>query len=223
MTSSREKILGRIRAGVGADQRSAADHEILRERLASRSRGVLPSRSDISPSALVDLFFEKAMGQGCSAVRVSSEADVVTATTNYLREHNLPSRIALSSSDKVTALPWTEASGLECRQGAAKADDVTSVTPVASAVAETGTMVTTSGPETPTTLNFVPENHILVVRESDLVKHYEDAWDKIREAGAMPRTVNWLTGPSRSADIGQTMYMGAHGPRRQHIIFIEGA
>ncbi len=38
----------------------------------------------------------------------------------------------------------------------------------------------------------------------------------------MPRTVNWITGPSRSADIEQTLLLGAHGPRSVHIVIVEG-
>jgi L-lactate dehydrogenase complex protein LldG len=36
----------------------------------------------------------------------------------------------------------------------------------------------------------------------------------------LPRTVNFITGPSRSADIGQKLQLGAHGPRRLHIILV---
>ena len=38
----------------------------------------------------------------------------------------------------------------------------------------------------------------------------------------MPRTLNLITGPSRSADIEQTLILGAHGPRKLHIIVVEG-
>jgi L-lactate dehydrogenase complex protein LldG len=48
-------------------------------------------------------------------------------------------------------------------------------------------------------------------------------WARIRYAygkGGMPRTVNWITGPSRSGDIEQTLLLGAHGPRRLHILLV---
>ena len=53
---------------------------------------------------------------------------------------------------------------------------------------------------------------------------YEDAWDRLRAAegeGRLPRTVNFITGPSRTGDIEQTIQMGAHGPRRLHVILVE--
>jgi L-lactate dehydrogenase complex protein LldG len=78
-----------------------------------------------------------------------------------------------------------------------------------------------SGPETPSTLNFLPETHVVVVRASQIVGGYEDAWARLRAAmKAMPRTVNFITGPSRSGDIEQTLQLGAHGPRRLHVVLV---
>jgi L-lactate dehydrogenase complex protein LldG len=91
-------------------------------------------------------------------------------------------------------------------------------------VAETGTIVMVSGPENPSTLNFLPDNHIVVVSEKAITGDYETMWSKIRLSygkGTMPRTVNWITGPSRSADIEQTILLGAHGPRRLHIVVVQ--
>ena len=87
-------------------------------------------------------------------------------------------------------------------------------------VAETGTLIMRSGPNHPTTLNFLPDTHIVVIRKSQVVGTYEDAWDRLRE-GDMPRTVNLITGASRTGDIEQTIFMGAHGPRRMHIVLVE--
>jgi L-lactate dehydrogenase complex protein LldG len=90
-------------------------------------------------------------------------------------------------------------------------------------VAETGTLVLTSGPDNPTTINFLPETHIVAVRADDIVGDYESVWDAFRlrfGRGALPRTVNMITGPSRSGDIEQTILLGAHGPRRLHIVVV---
>jgi len=80
-----------------------------------------------------------------------------------------------------------------------------------------------SGVENPTTLNFLPETHIVVLAGKDLVGDYEAAWAKLRGPygkGVLPRTVNMITGPSRSADIEQTLLLGAHGPRKLHVIVV---
>jgi L-lactate dehydrogenase complex protein LldG len=82
----------------------------------------------------------------------------------------------------------------------------------------------TSGADNPTTLNFLPDTHIVVLQASDIAGDYETLWGRLRErygAGTMPRTINWITGPSRSADIEQTLILGAHGPRRLHVIVVK--
>jgi L-lactate dehydrogenase complex protein LldG len=85
-----------------------------------------------------------------------------------------------------------------------------------------------SGADNPTGLAFLPETHMVVLRRDQLVAGLEDAWDMLRAArgpggsGSWPRAVNFVTGPSRSADIEQTLQMGAHGPKRLHILLIDG-
>ena len=100
-----------------------------------------------------------------------------------------------------------------------------SITSAVAAVAETGTFVFVSGPEHPTTLNLLPDTHIVVLRQSQVVGTYEQMLDKLRAIygeAKMPRTVNTVTGPSRTADIQQTIELGAHGPRRMHIVLVDG-
>src|SRR5690606_29190384 len=91
------------------------------------------------------------------------------------------------------------------------------------AVAESGTLVMLSGADNPTTLNFLPDHHLVVVDEKDIAGDYETVWDQIRKrfgAKEMPRAVNWITGPSRSGDIEQTHLLGAHGPRSLHVLVV---
>lgn len=224
MSGSRDRILGRIKSGVGAEIRSEAELATLKARVRRPQRGIVPAYTKVTGTDIADLFLGRAEAQGNTMARVQSAEDALDQVREFLRQHNLPARVTLSPSDRLDDMKFDEASDLEVRRGAALKEDITSVTPVCCAVAETGTMVTVSGEATPSTLNFVPENHVVIIRESELVGAYEDAWDIVRaqDDGKMPRTVNWLSGPSRSGDIGMTMYMGAHGPRRQHIILIEG-
>src|SRR3546814_21166695 len=110
--------------------------------------------------------------------------------------------------------------------GKTEGQDVVSVTAAFAGIAETGKRMLHSGPERPTTLNFLPDTHIVVLRAGQVVGPYEDAWARLRQARRdagrdFPRTVNLITGPSRTADIEQTVQLGAHGPRRLHIVIIE--
>ena len=112
------------------------------------------------------------------------------------------------------------------RRGTPVESDPVSVTSAFAAVAETGTLAMAAGPDHPSTLNFMPETHVVVLPVSRLSKSYEGIWDKLRGAmdaggGLLPRTVNMITGPSRSGDIEQTLLLGAHGPRRLHIVLVE--
>ena len=89
------------------------------------------------------------------------------------------------------------------------------------AAAETGTLFLVSGADNPTTLNFLPEFHMVLVKASDIVGSYEEAWDRLRKIygeRTLPRTVNMISGPSRTADIEQTIVRGAHGPRRLYVL-----
>jgi L-lactate dehydrogenase complex protein LldG len=150
---------------------------------------------------------------------------VPAAIADYLARENLPARLRLSTETDITGLPWPTRPLLEITQGATDGSDEVSVTGGYAAIAETGTLMLASGAGRPTTLNFLPETHIVVLSADRVVGALEQAWAKLRRefgAGTMPRTVNFITGPSRSADIEQTLQMGAHGPRRLHIIMIDG-
>jgi L-lactate dehydrogenase complex protein LldG len=119
------------------------------------------------------------------------------------------------------AIPWQARPLLQVRRGRAEPGDAVSLTPCLAAVAETGTLMLVSGAETPTTLNFLPDTHIAVVHAGQVVASYEDGWDLVRGLGAMPRTINLVTGPSRTGDIEQRIQLGAHGPRRLHVVLVD--
>ena len=117
---------------------------------------------------------------------------------------------------------------LEIRRGRAEDGDQVGVTSCFAGIAETGTLMLLSGADSPTRNNFLPDTHIVVMRGKQVAASYEEGWTRLRQArgadggAAMPRTVNFITGPSLTADIEQHLELGAHGPRRLHIILLEG-
>jgi L-lactate dehydrogenase complex protein LldG len=144
-------------------------------------------------------------------------AEVGPAVARFVAAQQAGPRLRVSKA--LAGIDWPP--GLEVMHGAAVREDTTSVTPCFAAVAESGGIVTLSGPDAPSTLNFVPDNHIVVVRAAQVLRHFEDLWAQLRASGMpMPRTVNIISGPSRTADIEQTIQLGAHGPRRLHILLI---
>ena len=128
----------------------------------------------------------------------------------------------MASDAELAALPWADQPILRIERRAARDGDKVSVTTAFAGIAETGTLLLRSGPDWPTTLNFLPDTHIVLLPTERIVGSYEDGWDLLRAPGqAMPRTINYITGPSRSGDIEQTMQLGAHGPLRLHVVIIE--
>ena len=107
--------------------------------------------------------------------------------------------------------------------GASDGRQLASVSHAFAGVAETGTLVMASGTDNPTTLNFLPDTHVVVLNAKDIAGDYESVWARVRNSfgiDALPRTINLITGPSRSADIAQILILGAHGPRRLHVLVI---
>lgn len=231
MTSGRDEILDGIRRSQGRsgpiDSTRAAE---LRARMANPTRNLLPARADLPPAELIDLFQTMAEGVFATVDRVADISAVPNALTDYLKRENLPAQVVMAPDASLDSAPWDTQPLLEIRRGVPVESDMVSVTSAPAAVAETGTLAMFSGPDHPSTLNFLPETHVVVLPANRVTKNYEDVWDIIRERvaddksglnGLMPRTVNFITGPSRSGDIEQTLLLGAHGPRRLHIILVD--
>jgi L-lactate dehydrogenase complex protein LldG len=213
MNHARESILSRLEQSLG---KGAQDETCLTERLRAAAGGPKPAVS----GDLLEHFTTRACALGSEVVRCARHDDVPNAVAAYLAHHHLP-RTAVCWPE-VASWPWHLA-GISIHNRAAAADDLVGITGVFCAVAETGTLVTLSGPATPPSVSLLPETHIAIVDASQLVAHYEDAWMRLRQAGRPPRAVNFISGPSRTADIEQTITLGAHGPYRVLIVLVTGA
>jgi L-lactate dehydrogenase complex protein LldG len=220
MSSAREDILGAIRRSlkrgpVDEESRSALDW-----RLASHPRGLGLKRTDLSQAELVKLFIGYATATQATLVELRRADDVPAAVADYLAQHNLPAAIAASPALK--NLPWRSRPALSVRFGRGQDADLVSVTPAHAGIAETGTLMLASSADRPITLNFLPDTHMVVLDRRSIVANYEDGWDRWRaeHPEGPPRTVNFITGPSRTADIEQKILYGAHGPRRLHILLV---
>lgn len=228
MNTSRDAILGGIRRGLGRGPLPADVAAGLEQRVAEHRRNLVPARADALDHAhRVDLFVQMAEEVQTTIARVPSDAQVPGEVARYLAAENLPAELVMAPDPMLDALPWDERPLLQIRRGKAEPGDAVSLTPCLAAIAETGTLMLTSGENSPTTLNFLPDTHVVVVRANQVVAGYEDGWDLLRaramgsDAGDLPRTVNFITGPSRTGDIEQRIQLGAHGPRRLHIILID--
>jgi L-lactate dehydrogenase complex protein LldG len=222
--TARDDIIGGIRRGLGRGAVVGADAEALTARVAEHRRNLIPARaSALDAAGRVDLFVRMAEAVQTTVARVASDQDIPGEVARYLAAENLPAELKTAPAPELDALSWAERPLLQISRGKAEPGDAVSLTPCLAAVAETGTLMLTSGEATPTTLNFLPDTHIVMLRASQVVASYEDGWDLLRQRGALPRTVNFITGPSRTGDIEQRIELGAHGPRRLHVILVDDA
>ena len=219
MSADREQILSNVRRslargrGLGVPPTPSVQDQ-------KRAR-LLPERGRADAKKRVEMFVAMAEEAACTVASLSAMAEVPAAVARYSRSHQPAPEVVLTPAPDITDLPWDADTGLSIRVGRADGDTEIGVTIAFAGIAETGTLMLISGAATPTSLNFLPALHVVVLSESRIVGAYEDAWDLLGcELGQMPRTVNFITGPSRSGDIGQTLHMGAHGPLEVHILLI---
>ena len=228
MNDTRDQVLNSIRRALKRGPLAPEAAASCETRLVTHRRNLIPARArTLPPRGQVELFVKMAETVNATVARVKRADDVPAAIAEYLSRLNLPARLVRAPDPVLDALPWNARPLLETRRGVAADADPVGVTACFAAIAETGTLMLHSGAAGPTRNNFLPDTHIVMVRASQVVAAYEDGWDRLRAARsrdgafAMPRTVNFITGPSRTADIEQKIELGAHGPRRLHIVLID--
>ena len=221
--SGRDAVLGRIRRALGVSGEEATRKALVEGRLAVPLPNIIPARGQLPQAERVELFCRLAEKVAATVRRLERPAEVPAAVAEHLRRHNLPLQVRTGADPAIAALPWETEPHLERLVGPSDGGDPVSLSHAFAGVAESGTLILLSGPDNPTTLNFLPDTHIVMVRADDIAGDYESVWRRLRGIhghGALPRTVNFVTGPSRSADIEQTLILGAHGPRALHILVV---
>lgn len=213
--SSRDEILQRVRAGIGfpagAGRRAAAEAWI-----ASRTCGPQPTLG----ADLTGRFISKAESLSSSVERIAGRGDLPAAVARFLAAGELGASAVIAPD--LADLDW-QASGLAVTARPAVDQDTVGVTGCFCAIAETGTLLLLSGPQTPATVSLLPETHIALVSDQRIVGTMEEAFALLRaEHGKLPRALNFISGPSRTGDIEQTIVLGAHGPRRVHLLVTGG-
>ena len=170
-----------------------------------------------APSDPVAQFTAQAQKVHASVSRIASMDDLPSALADELRNRNLPAAIR-TGTDPAFQRDWGT---VEHSTGPGRIAEPATLTRAEFAMAETGSLVFASGPDNPVTLNFLGETHFAVVQASDVKGGFEEVFSAWRARGLTPRTTNFVTGPSRSADIGQTLQLGAHGPVALHIFIVD--
>lgn len=214
MSEARTAILARIRA-------ANRDHEQddlmpdIDTWLQQHSKGPQPS---LNREQVVARFIDKVTQSGATLRPVMTAGEIVMQVERFCVQHALAGRLVTASTSLLNTLQWPD--DWSVTQRAARHEDRLAVSEAFCAIAETGSLVLRSGSATPTTLNFLPEYFICLVRETMVVNWPEEVWELLRREGAMPRAINFITGPSRTADVEQTIQIGAHGPRHVHVLLL---
>jgi len=219
--SRRDEILGRLRTRLGRDAANAADGRAQIDAiLAAQTPGPRPPL-EAEKSSLVERFVAKSLAQASSVDRVTDLHEAPGAVARYLAGQGLPARAVVWPA--LAHLDWA-AAGLSIEARGARDGDLVGITGCFCALAETGTLMLCSGPLMPASVSLLPETHIALVPESRIVAGMEEGFRLARaELGQLPRAVNFISGPSRTGDIEQTIVLGAHGPYRVHLILLKAA
>jgi L-lactate dehydrogenase complex protein LldG len=221
---SRAVILSKVRAALGTKPGAdAARRASVAARLAGGGDHPLPARGGVAGADRVALFRSFLAAQATDVIELSDAAEIPQAIAEYLSAHGLGLCVRTGADPLWASLPWREVRGLARDTGPADAADTVGLSRAHAGVAETGTLVLASGPDNPTTLAFLPETHIVVLRRDAMCATYEEAVARMAGEvgpGALPHTLNLVTGASRTGDIGGRIVKGAHGPRRLAIILL---
>ncbi|SNS68696.1 L-lactate dehydrogenase complex protein LldG [Noviherbaspirillum humi] len=214
-SSARQAIFDRIRkAQQRAAQPSQQERDAAYGYIAQHTQGPRPAM----PADLTQRFREQALRMTDTIDEVERMADVPEAVARYLGEVGVGSNaVAWRTLD---GLPWREA-GVSVEFRRPVNEDLVGITGAFCAIAETGTLMLLSGPDTFSSASLLPETHVAIVPVSRIVAGMEDAFALARaERGELPRATNFISGPSRTGDIEQTIVLGAHGPYRVHVILV---
>lgn len=221
--SARDAVLARVRHALKrTPEAEAAARAEVEARLAASAPNLIPARGQLDREGRVRLFAELATAALAEVQHLEALEEVPAAVSAWLRRNDLPQRIALAPEPLLDLAVWGSQPLLRIRRDTAVASDVTGVTLAVAGVAETGTLVLASAADRPTLLAFLPEASIVVLPADWIEGSYEQAWARVLALpGGVPRSVNFVTGPSRSADIAQKLELGAHGPKRLLVLIVE--
>ena len=216
MSAHRDQILANVRRALN---RGEPLPESVTRQLDARLKRPVANLVPAWEGDPIERFIAKVEAVNGRITRVPDIGKVSATVGRHLKEFGLDRDLVVAPDPRLDGVRWSNRLRIERR--AATGDDRVSVTGAFAGIAETGTVMLLSGAESPTTLNFLPEDHLVVLDARRVVRYLEAAWALMRkERKSLPRTVNLITGPSKTADIEQTMQEGAHGPRRLHVILV---
>ena len=212
--SARAQIFAKLRhcsSGTAAD---TLERELL-------AMGRAPAAALPSPDLCAAFLANVLKNQG-TVDCAGNRSETVKAIGHYVYQHYRSHRLVASNDSRLAAMPWRDA-GVLPRFGSVEPGEPVALSFARLAIAETGSIITWTGKANPAANNLLPEHHIVLVDSADLVTTMEQAWDRINQdmsKAGRPRGINFIAGPSSTADIEGQLVYGAHGPRSWHVILM---
>ena len=110
--------------------------------------------------------------------------------------------------------------GFHVHRGAPPALEAAETSEAAYGIAETGSVVLLASPDEPRARSLLPDVHVSLLREDRIVPGLAELFAAVGDE--LPSSLAIVTGPSRSADIEQTLTVGVHGPAEVHVVLLPG-
>jgi L-lactate dehydrogenase complex protein LldG len=210
MADARAAILERIRSAAGTQSDPVADY--------SRIPRAYIRKGSLDAEHRLRLFEERLRDYDTHVVEADS-ASLPRTILSILQEHD-QAKVIAANGLPAEILPTDFAFTPE---HAASLDDLNScdgiVTLCAVAIALTGSIVLTHGPgEGARRLTLVPDRHLCIVRQEQIVETVPEALDRLAPWATHPLT--FVSGPSATADIEMTRIRGVHGPRFLDVVLV---
>lgn len=201
MSSARDAILATLAKSRG-HEKSVPDY-------------ALPGWTNDAPGH----FIAKAKASVAEVHTIAAAEDAPETILSVLAMNGLPSRLHLPKMSPLNTLPWHRAPGLSIVSEPPSGND-SAFSGADYGIAETGTLVFLSGAQSASSWHFRPGREFVLLSKAWILPRFEDVIARLAPQGRMPATLNLITGPSRTADIEQTIELGAHGPRAIHILIV---
>jgi L-lactate dehydrogenase complex protein LldG len=174
-----------------------------------------PYRPPEPASDLVAAFATRARFAAAEVTVLDSADAIPGAVAEILRARNLQATIHLPPDPRFDHLAWTVA-----RETRAPGPDDAALAFAPFGIAETGTLAYPAHPDRPASWHYRAGLEIAILQAGAILPHLEDVVARVKAAGALPHTINLVTGPSRTGDIEQTLELGAHGPKALVILIV---
>ena len=171
---------------------------------------------------LIKRFIKRAKEQSAQVLQVVQAEDALPLIRSQWQQIGInknDNAIYLSPLSSLAKLPWARV-GFKIRHYDKQSEMKTSTSLALAAVAETGSLLIASSQANARGINFLIDNHIVFISTARFFFLLEDAWSALPPQSSSA-AIHFITGPSRTADIEQQLFLGAQGPKRLLVVIYE--